>query len=120
MRRRQSIQAISGVVDRAGASGARYRPGRVIVKFKDGVSAASRAAALTVMPGRVTMSPRAASQDFDIVEIDPAADPEAAARTFRGRPDVEYAQAAYRVHPQFVPNDALPGSGIPPVNMVSA
>jgi serine protease len=68
------------------------------------------------------MSPRAASQNFDIVEIDPAADPEAAARTFRGRPDVEYAQAAYRVHAQFVPNDALYSEqwNLPMINMVSA
>jgi hypothetical protein len=46
MRRRQSIHAISRVVDRRGASGARYRPGRVIVKFRDGVSPATRVAAL--------------------------------------------------------------------------
>lgn len=104
-RRRQSIRALSGVVDRTGASGARYRPGRVIVKFRDGVSAATRVSALSVLPGRATMSPRAASQDFDVIEIDPAADPEAAARAFRGRPDVEYAQAAYRVQAQLVPND---------------
>lgn len=105
MRRRQSIHAVSGVVDRAGASGARYRPGRVIVKFRDGVSAAARVSALSVVPGRATMSPRAASQDFDVVEIDQAADAEAAARAFKGRPDVEYAQAAYRVQAQLVPND---------------
>jgi serine protease len=53
------------------------------------------------------MSPRAAGQDFDVIEFDPAADPEATARAFRGRPDVEYAQAAYRVRPQLVPNDAF-------------
>jgi hypothetical protein len=29
------------------------------------------------------------------------------ARDLSGRPDVEYAQAAYRVHTMFVPNDAL-------------
>src|SRR5207237_9994115 len=29
------------------------------------------------------------------------------ARAFSARPDVEYAQAAYRVHAQSVPNDAL-------------
>lgn len=104
-RRRQSIHAVSGVVDRTGASGARYRPGRVIVKFRDGVSAATRVSALSVVPGRATMSPRAASQDFDVVEIDQAADAEAAARAFKGRPDVEYAQAAYRVQAQLVPND---------------
>jgi serine protease len=105
--RRQSIRSASGVIDRVGVSGARYRPGRVIVKFRDGVSAATRVSALSVVSGRATMSPRAASQDFDVINIDQAADAEAVARAFRGRPDVEYAQAAYRVHAEFVPNDAF-------------
>ena len=104
-RRRQSIHAASGVADRAGASSARYRPGRVIVKFRDGVSAAARVSALSAISGRATMSPRAASQDFDVVEIDQVADAEAAARAFRDRPNVEYAQAAYRVQAQLVPDD---------------
>ena len=105
--RRQSIRRTGATIDRVGASGARYRPGRVIVKFRDGVSAATRLSALSVVSGRATMSPRAASQDFDVVNIDQAADAEAVARAFRGRPDVEYAQAAYRVHAEFVPNDAF-------------
>src|SRR5436190_21701099 len=104
-RRRESIRRASGVIDRVGASGARYRPGRVIVKFRDGVSAATRVSALSVVSGRATISPPAVSQDFDVIEIDQAADVEAVARAFRGRPDVEYAQAAYRVHAEFVPND---------------
>lgn len=104
-RRRRSVQAVSGIVDRRGVSGTRYRPGRVIVKFRDGMSPAARASALSVVPGRATMAPRAASQDFDVLEIDPAVDPEATARAFRIRPDVEYAQAAYRAEAEFVPND---------------
>ena len=68
--RRQSIRRASGVIDRVGASGAQYRPGRVIVKFRDGVSAATRVSALSVVSGRATMSPRAASQDFDVINID--------------------------------------------------
>ena len=117
--RRQSIRAASGVVDRTGSSGMRYRPGRVIVRFRDGVSPASRVSALSVVPGRATMSPRAANQDFDIVQIDPAADAEAVAQAFRGRPEVEYAQAAYRVHAHFVPNDRfyLNQWNLPAINM---
>jgi serine protease len=106
-RRRQSLRAVASAVDRTNRSGARYRPGKVIVKFRDEVTAASRIAALAAVPGRGTMSPRAAGQNFDVVQIDPAADPEAVARAFGGRPDVEYAQASYRVYPQFVPNDRL-------------
>jgi serine protease len=45
--------------------------------------------------------------DFEIVRIQDGADPEAAARQLSARPDVEYAQARYRVHPLFVPNDPL-------------
>jgi subtilisin family serine protease len=107
MRRRQSLRVVGGVVDRRGVSGTPYRPGRLIVKFSDGVSAAERVSALSVVAGGATMSPRAAGQDFDVIEIDPAADPEAAARGLRARPDVEYAQAAYRARAEFVPNDRL-------------
>jgi serine protease len=106
-RRRASVRAVAAVVDRAGAAGARYRPGRLIVKFRNGVSAASRVSAMSIVQGRAAMTPRAASQDFDVMEIDPTVDPEAAAQAFRARPDVEYAQAAYRVYPQLVPNDRL-------------
>jgi serine protease len=105
MRRRRSIQAASRVVDRVSASGGRYRPGRVIVKFRDGMSAAARARALAAVPGPGTLSPRAGSQDFDIVQFDPGADAESVARALGASPDVEYAQAAYRVWPQLVPND---------------
>ena len=53
------------------------------------------------------MSPRAANQDFDIVSMDPSVDAEAAARELAARPDVEYAQPAYRVHAELKPNDTL-------------
>jgi serine protease len=105
--RRASIRVASAVPDRAGASGLRYHPGRVIVKFRDGASAASRSSTVAAAGGGATMAPRQASQDFDLVQIDPAMDAEAIARAFRARPDVEYAQAAYRLHPELVPNDAL-------------
>ena len=45
--------------------------------------------------------------DFDIMRIDDAADPEAVATALMSRDDVEYAQAAYRVHPYYKPNDPL-------------
>jgi serine protease len=52
-----------------------------------------------------TVSERPSYANFDIVRIDPAEDPEAVAAAFRQRPDVEYAQPAYRVREYFVPND---------------
>ena len=104
-RRRQSVRAAAAVADRMGASGTPYRPGRVIVKFRDNATPVSRASALSVVRGRAALSPRAASQNFDVIDIDPALDAEEAAEAFRARPDVEYAQASYRVHAQLVPND---------------
>ena len=96
-----------GATDRVGAMGTRYRAGRVIVKFKDGVSTTARATAMSTVSRTASMSQRAASQNFDIVDLDAAEDAETAARTFRARPDVDYAQAAYRVHPSLVPNDSF-------------
>ncbi len=74
---REMSLARSGV---SAAANPRYVSGEVIVKF------AGRA-------------------DFDLLEIDPGADPEAAARALAARPDVEYAQPAYLRQPLFVPDD---------------
>ena len=95
--------------ERLGRSGAPYLAGRVIVKFRTTVPTSARLTALSQVSRTATMAPRPASADFDIVNIDPGEDAEAAAAAFAGRPDVEYAQAAYRVYPyaadHFVPND---------------
>jgi len=93
--------------DRIGARGARYVPGRVIVKFRGGISGASRVSALAAASPTAAMAARPAGANFDIVTIDAAEDPEAAARALSARSDVEYAQADYRVYPYFVPNDSL-------------
>jgi serine protease len=82
-----------------------YVRGSIIVKFRPGTGAEARRAMLGQVNGSTT---RALSYtDFDIVAIDPDADPEAAARRLDAQPDVEYAQARYLVHPMFVPNDPL-------------
>ena len=103
--RRLSIHRESATLDRVGASGSRYAPGRVIVKFRNGVSSASRVTALSATSRTASMSERPSYANFDIVRIDPTEDAEAVARALGQRPDVEYAQAAYRVHTQLVPND---------------
>ena len=92
-------------IDRSARRQDPYLRGSLIVKFKSGVSASDRVRALSTIDGSPTSSPPYA--DFDIVTIAPDADPEAAARELSARPDVEYAQARYRVHPTFVPNDPL-------------
>src|SRR5688572_26041266 len=84
---------------------AQYLNGSVIVKFRLGTSPAAQQAMLASVDGDGTPDlPYAA---FDIVALDPAADPEAVARRLNAQPDVEYAQARYRVRPLFVPNDPL-------------
>ncbi len=91
--------------DRVGASGAAYMPGRVIVKFRDGLSTGARASALSAVSRSAALTAQKPYANFDIISIDPNDDPEAVARSFASRSDVEYAQAAYRVRPYFVPND---------------
>lgn len=92
-------------LDRTGRTGADYVPGRVIVKFRDGTTQAVRLNSLARMSARSTASERPSYANFDVLRIDPNADPEAVAADLSARPEVEYAQAAYRVHKQFVPND---------------
>jgi serine protease len=88
-----------------GAAAARYLPGSVIVKFRAGTSPAAQQALMASVDG--TSTPDLAYAAFDIIALDPAADPEAVARRLEAQPDVEYAQARYRVRPRFVPNDPL-------------
>ena len=103
--RRVSIRPESATLDRVGASGTRYVPGRVIVKFRSGASSASRVTALSAISRTASMPERPSYANFDIVRIDPTEDAEAVARALGQQPDVEYAQAAYRVHTELVPND---------------
>ena len=95
--------------DRVGRSGLAYVPGRLIVKFRDNVSAQARVSALSQVSRTATMGIRQASAPFDTVTIDPAEDAETMAAALAARSDVEYAQPAYRVSTYqattFVPND---------------
>jgi len=100
---RASIRVEGGPPERIGASGARYVAGKLIVKFRAGTSSAARVSALSTMSARAATQPPYAN--FDIVSIDPGEDAEAAARAIASRPDVEYAQPAYRCHTEFMPND---------------
>ena len=92
---------------RTGHESGRYAPGRVIVKFRDAVSTTGRLTALSTASRTASLRTRPSYADFDIVSFDPGEDARAVARTLRARPDVEYAQPAYRMHTQFKPNDPL-------------
>jgi hypothetical protein len=108
-----SLSAIDqGVMSDRGTGPARsrvtsgaYIPGRIIVKFRDGTSSAVRLNSLARVAALSTVSERPSYANFDMVSVDPAADAEAVAAAFAERPEVEYAQPAYRVHKMFVPND---------------
>lgn len=117
--------AIHAALLGAGANGAgsRYVPGRVLVRFRDEASAGARQLAMAAVSRTAVMTARQSYADFDVVRIDPAEDAEATARAFGERPEVLYAQAAYRVHALFKPNDpdyATLQWNLPLINMESA
>ena len=87
------------------ADGERFLRGSIIVKFRPGTSPDAQRAMLRRWTARPPAHCRYAN--FDIVSIVRSADPEAVARRLDAQPDVEYAQARYRVYPQFMPNDPL-------------
>lgn len=92
-------------IPRAAADGESFLRGSIIVKFRPGTSPDAQRAMLSQVDGSI--APTLTYANFDIVSIAAAADPEAAARLLDAQPDVEYAQARYKVYPQFVPNDPL-------------
>lgn len=79
--------------------------GSLIVRFRPGTPPAAQRAIVAQVDGTAQRPPSHA--DFDIIAIDANADPEAVAVSLERQPDVEYAQARYRVYPRFVPNDPL-------------
>jgi serine protease len=79
--------------------------GSIIVKFRPGTPGDAQRIMLAQVDGSAPR--RVPDADFEIVSIDPAADPEAVSRRLDAQPDVEYAQARYLVHPRFTPNDPL-------------
>jgi serine protease len=106
--RRASASSVV-TLDRTGSGGSTYVAGRVIVKFRDGVSTAARIKSLSLVSAAAAVSERPSYANFDVVRIGPSEDVEAVAAALSQRPDVEYAQPAYRVHLEMVPNDQLYG-----------
>ena len=106
---RGALRVGAGAVDRLGAWGARYVPGRVIVKFRGDSSTSARQSAISTLSRSASLAARPSFADFDVVEIDPGDDPEVLAGELSLQPEVEYAQAVYRFRPYFVPNDAFYG-----------
>jgi hypothetical protein len=82
-----------------------YLPDSLIVKFRPGTSLTAQRTMLALVDG--TSSTSVPNADFEIVTTQPGVDPEQAAARLAAQPDVEYAQARYRIRPQFVPNDSV-------------
>ena len=81
-------------------------PGKVIVKWR---TARARSVVELRREGfDVHAIERPSSANFDVIRIDPTADPEAVAEQLAAREDVEYAQASYKVYARMLtPNDPL-------------
>ena len=90
---------------RTDLSGEPFLRGSVIVRFRPGTLPSAQRAILAQVAGTAERPPSYAN--FDIVAIDEDVDPETAAARLDAQPDVEYAQARYRVYPRFVPNDPM-------------
>jgi serine protease len=104
-RRRATLRVDGPALDRLGRSGASYRAGRVLLKFRDGTTPADRRRALDAVSRSLEMLPRGSSADFDVIRTSADSDAEALADALQRDAAVEYAQADYRVRPMLVPND---------------
>lgn len=85
--------------------GLAYEPGRVIVKLRAGFGSAALAV-VTESVGAAATSPLPYA-NFQVLAIPQDENPEEIATALTARPEVEYAQAAYRVKLHFVPNDPM-------------
>src|SRR5262245_54164751 len=68
-RRASTSSAVT--LDRTGSDGSTYVAGRVIVKFRDGVSTAARIKSLSLVSAAAAVSERPSYANFDLVRIDP-------------------------------------------------
>jgi len=105
-RRRTAISATMHT-DGVSSSGARYDRGHLIVRFRDEADAPARMRAISSATRSGEIAARPSYANFDVVTVDPNEDAEAVARALSTRAEVQYAQADYRVHTMFVPNDPL-------------
>lgn len=97
-----------------------YVSGKVLVKWRAGREPAIRDLTRDGIPARSVDRPDHA--DFTVLRIAEDADAEEIARRLSARADVVYAQAAYRVHARFRPNDPLYGMqwNLPAIDMERA
>ena len=86
------------------ATGAEYRPGEVLVRFKNGANALFRARALRAARGRRIA--RTLPGNWALIELEPGTSTADSIRAFRSRPEVADASLNFRRHAtQVRPND---------------
>ena len=96
-----SSAAIAG----SSAAPARYRPGEVIVKFRDGASAATIAAAHSEMGAHTMKSFSAGTHRLHHLKLGKGVAVEDAVTKYRQHPAVEYAEPNYVYQLAGIPND---------------
>jgi serine protease len=98
--------AAGDLIDRSTGKPAAYLRGSLIVKFREGTTAAARSA-MVAMIGGTPVATGQPDAGFDIIAINPDSDAEQTAQRLSLQGDVAYAQARYRARPLLVPNDPL-------------
>jgi serine protease len=81
-----------------------YLPGRVLVKFREGVTTDRKTAVVRTVQG-ARIASTAPRSGVDIVAIPPAMTPTEAAAAYASQADVEYAEPDRVRHVTFTPND---------------
>lgn len=85
-------------------SGAEYRRGEVLIRFREGADAITRLQALRTARG--TRAVRTVGGNWTLVELEPGTEPREAIRALRAGRDIAEASLNYRVRTQqFRPND---------------
>jgi serine protease len=102
----QDVSAAPEAIAAAADDDLPYVPGRVIVKLRAGAAGSTELAALAQSVGG-SPTPTLPYANFDILKIGADENPEEVARVLAGRPDVEYAQAAYRAKLHYTPSDPM-------------
>ena len=92
-----------GKIDREPSHDQPYARGKVLVRWRPSREPAERDLTRDGIPVRSMERPDHA--DFSVLRLDDDANPEEIARRLALRPDVVYAQPAYRVHTRLRPND---------------
>lgn len=87
-------------------SNGKYAPDRILVKFRQGMSAQARANVHSGV-GAHTLKQYTAVRDLETVSLPAGLDLGAALRAYRQRPEIEYAEPDYIIHTSASPNDPL-------------